>query len=91
MIDIFLFIAALITIMVTLVVIYVVCGHSKLTMLVANIALHHLKGIEVTDPRFQGVYCTCKIQWYTLAMLLLILLGIIFIVTCKVKISNLFR
>ena len=91
MIDIFLFVAALICILVTLVVIYVVCHHSKLKMLVANIALQHLKGIEATDPRFQDVYCTCMMQWYMLAMLLLILLVIIFIVTSRVRKSNLFR
>ena len=75
----------------TLVVIYVVCSYSKLKILVTNIALQHLKGIEATDPRFQDVYCACKMQWYTLAMLLLILLGIVFIVTSKVRKSNLFR
>ena len=51
--DIFLFEAALISILVTLVVIYMVCSHSKLRTLVANIALQHLKGIEATDPRYQ--------------------------------------
>ena len=75
----------------TLVVIYVLCSHSKVKTLVANIALKHLKGIEATDPRFQDVYCTCKMQWYTLAMLLLILLGIVFIDTSKVRKWNLFR
>ena len=36
------------------------------------------------------IYCTCKIQWYTIAMLLLIVLGIDFIVTTKVRKLNLF-
>ena len=39
MVDVFLFIAALITIIVTMVVIYVVCGHSKLKTLLTNIVL----------------------------------------------------
>ena len=92
MIDIFLFVAALITVIVTLVVIYVICSHTKLKTLVANTALQHIRGVEATDPnRFQDIYCTCKIQWYTLAMLLLILLGMIFIVTSKVRKFNLFR
>ena len=92
MIDMFLFVAALITIIVTLVVIYVICHYSNLKTLVANISLQPLKGVDATDPnRFQDVYCTCKMQWYTLAMLLFILLGIVFIVTSKVRKSNLFR
>ena len=81
MINVFLFVATLLTIIVKLVVIYVVCSHSKLKTLVANIALQHLKGVEATDPRFQNVYCTSKMQQYIIVLLLLILLGIVFIVT----------
>ena len=36
-------------------------------------------------------YCTCEIQWYTIAMLQLILFNIIFIVTTKVRKLKLFR
>ena len=78
---IFLFVTALIMIIVTLVSIYVVCGHSKLKTLVTNIALQHLKGVEAADPRFQDVYSTCKTQWYMIALLLLILFGIVLIIT----------
>ena len=91
MVDVFLFVASLITIIVTLVVIYVVYGHSKLKALVTNIALQHLKEVEATDPRSQDVYCTCKMQWYIIALLLLFLLGIVFIVTNKIRKSNFFR
>ena len=62
MVDLFLFVNALITIIVTMIVIYVVCSHSKLKTLVTNIALQHLKKVEATDPKFQDMYCTCKTQ-----------------------------
>ena len=89
MIDIFLFVTELITIIVTLVVIYVICSHAKLKTLVTDIAVQCIRGAEATNPnRFQDVYCTCKMQGYMLAMLLLILLGIIFIVTSKVRKCN---
>ena len=52
MIDAFPFVAALVTVTVMLVVIYVVCSHSKLKSLVANIALQHFKGVEATGLRF---------------------------------------
>ena len=39
--------------------------------------------------RYKDIYCTCKIQWYSIAMLLLILLGIIFIVTTNGRKLNL--
>ena len=43
------------------------------------------------QDRFNDIYCTCKIQWYMIAMLLVILLVIIFIVTTKVRKLRLFR
>ena len=62
-VDTFLFTAALITMIITIVVIYMVCGQSKLKALVANIALQCAKGIEAADmtDRFcmsnKLVYC----------------------------------
>ena len=91
MVDVFLFVTTLVMIIITLVVIYMACNHSKLKALVTNFALWHLKGIEATDLRFQDVYCTCKIQWYIITLLLLTLLGIVFIITNKFRKSNLFR
>ena len=88
--DILLFSAALVMIIITLVVICVVCRQSKLKTLVANIALQHIKEIEAADPRYQDIYCTCKMQWCIIGMLLIILLGMIYLVTNKIKKSNLF-
>ena len=90
MVDVFLFVTALITIIVMMVVIYVVCSHSRLKTLVTNIALQQLTGVEATDLRFQDIYCTCNTHWYIIALLLLILIGIVFIITKKGK-SNLLR
>ena len=74
-----------------LVIIHMVCGQSKLKTLVANIALKCVKGIVAADPRYQDIYCACKMQWYIIGMLLIILLGMIYLVTNKVKKSNLLR
>ena len=78
-----LFIAALITIVVTLVVIYMVCRQSKLKALVANIALQHTKAVEATDSPTR--YCICELNWYIMGLLLIMLLGITYLVTCKVR------
>ena len=88
--DVLLFVAALLTIIVTLVVIYVVCGQSKLKTLVANIALQYIKGTEAADPGFQDINCMHKMQWYIIGMLLIILLGMIYLVTNRIKKSSLF-
>ena len=75
---------------VTLMVIYVVCGQSKLKALVANIALQCIQGTESAGPQFQEVNCSCQTQWYIRGMLLLILLGMVILVTSKIKKSSLF-
>ena len=90
LLDLLLFSAALVSIIIMLVVIYMVCGQSKLKTLVANIALQHIKGIEAADPRNQDIYCACKMQWYIIGFLLIILLGMIYLVANKIKKSNLF-
>ena len=88
--DVLIFVAALLTIIVTLVVIYVMCGQSKLKALVANIALQCIQGTESADPGFQEVNCTCQTQWHIMGMLLLILLSMVILVTSKIKKSSLF-
>ena len=87
--DILLFSAALVTITITLVVIYMICGQSKLKALVANIALQCAKGIEAADVN--DMLCTCKTQWYTIGILLIIMLGMLYLVTIKIKKSSLFK
>ena len=51
------------------------------------------KGMDAASEldRYMDIYCTCKIQWYTVAMSLLILLDIVFIVTTKVRKLMLFE
>ena len=89
MVDMLLFIAALITIVVTLVVMYMVCGQSKLKALVANIALQHTKAVEAADSPTR--YCICEPNWYIMGLLLIMLLGITYLVMCKVRKSCLFK
>ena len=55
--DMLVFSAALLTVIVTLVVIYIISGQSKLKMLVANIALQCIRGIEAFNPKHQDVHC----------------------------------
>ena len=82
-IDIFPFITALISLIVAAILVYLGCKHAKLRSLVTSLALQQITGAEATSEqdRYMDIYCTCKIQWYTVALLLLILLGTGFIVT----------
>ena len=60
------FTAALITLIITLVIIYVMYGQSKLKALVTNIEMQQIKAVEATDV--SDMLCTCKTQWYIMGM-----------------------
>ena len=89
LVDMLLFTAALITMIITIVMIYMVCGQSKLKALVAKIALQCTKAVEAADSTTR--YCICEPNWYIVGLLLIILLGITYLVMNKVRKSCLFK
>ena len=60
--DVLIFTAALTTLIITLIIIYVLYGQSKLKALVTNIAMQRINAVEAAD--MNGMLCTCKTQWY---------------------------
>ena len=88
-VDMLLFIAALISLVVTLVVMYMVCRQSRLKALVANIALQCTKAVEAADLPTR--YCICEPNRFIMGLLLIMLLGITYLVLCKVRKSCLFK
>ena len=83
---------ALISSIIATVAVSVVSKHAKLKALVISINLQCIKGAEAIDKdRFEVIYCTCQMQWYTIAMMLLTLLGIVYMVTSKLRKSPLPR
>ena len=87
--DILLFTAALITLIITLVIIYVMYGLSKLKALVTNIVMQWIKTVEATDV--SDMLCTWKTQWYIMGMLIIITLGMLYLVTNKIRKSSFFK
>ena len=63
-IDIFLFITASISLIVTMIVTYLGYKHTKLKSLVKRLALQQIKGMNAAaeQDRYMDIYCTCKIQ-----------------------------
>ena len=87
--DILLFTAALVFMIITLVIIYVMYGQSKLKALVTNIVMQCIKGVEATN--MSNMLCTCKTQWYIMGMLIIITLGMLYLVTNKMRKSSFFK
>ena len=68
---------------------YVMYGQSKLKALVTNIVMQWIKAVEATD--MSGMLCTCKTQWYIMGMLIIITLGMVYLVTNKIRKSSFFK
>ena len=81
--DVLIFTAALITLIIMLIIIYVLYRQSKLKALVTNIAMQRIKAVEAADTN--GMLCTCKTQWYIMGMLIIITLGMLYLVTNKIR------
>ena len=81
--DILVFTAALVMLIIMLIIIYVLYGQSKLKALVTNIAMQRIKAVEAAD--MSGMLCTCKTQWYIMGMLIIITLGMLYLVTNKIR------
>ena len=86
MAEVLMFTATLITLIIALIVIYVLYGQSKLKALVTNIAMQRIKAVEAAD--MNNMLYTCKTQWYIMGMLIIITLGMLYLVTNKIRKSS---
>ena len=59
---------------------------SKLKALVTSIAMQRIKAVEAADV--SDMLCTCKTQWYIRGMLIIITLGMLYLVTNKLRKSS---
>ena len=87
--DVLAFTATIITLIITLIIIYIVYRQSKLKPLVTNIAMQRIKAVEAADV--SDMLWTCKTQWYIMGMLIIITLGMLYLVTNKLRKSSFFK
>ena len=87
--NVLIFTATLITLIITLIIIYMIYRQSKLKALVMNIAMQKIKAVEAEDV--SHMLCTCKMQWYIMGMLTIITLGMLYLVTNKLRKSSFFK
>ena len=77
------FTAELIILIITLIKIYILYGKSILKALVVNIAMQRIKAVEGADVG--DMLCTCNTQWYIMGMLIIITLGMLYLVTNRLR------
>ena len=78
MVDVFLFITAITSLLVTALVIYLLCKHKKLRTLVTSLALQQIKEVgEVATQEDITTACTCKFQFYIILALSISIFGLV--------------
>ena len=91
-IDIFLFIAAILPVIAMAAIVHIMCKHAKLKASVTGIAFQPIKGTDVIFGSINNSkYYTCKAQWYMIGALTLIITGLVFFIlaaTWKCRISR---
>ena len=88
MVDVIGFMAAFLTITVTLIIIYILTGQSKLKTLVANIALQCVKAVEAAALNLQNK--NCEVGLVTFLMILNLIL-VTLMALAKFKKSKIFK
>ena len=61
----------------------------KLKALVTNIVMQRIRTVEAADV--SDMLCTCMMQWYIMGMLTIITLGMLYLVTNKLRKSSFFK
>ena len=94
--DVFLFVTSIISLVVTSIVLFIICKHTKLKSLVTSLALQQLGEVDAVTKQehvstIHDIECTCKIQWYTICMLSLSILGIVVFIILNTRKLKMFR
>ena len=84
--DIFLFIAAILSMIAMAATVYIICKHAKLKNFVTGITFQPIKGTDVISGSINNSEnCTCK------AALTLIIIGLIFFILATTRKCRIFR
>ena len=75
-VDVFLFITAVISLLVTNLALYLLCKHKKLKTLVASLALQQVKEVGAVTTQ-EEVTTECNIQNYIILVLTVTILGLV--------------
>ena len=67
--NVFLFVSVVISVLVTLLAIHLLCKHMKLRTLVTSLALQQIKEVGAVTIQKDVIMNTCKIQYYTILAL----------------------
>ena len=86
----FLFIAAILSMIATAAIVCIICKHAKLKALLTGIAFQPIKQ---TDGLFgnENEHCKCTAQWYTITALATMIIGLIIFILITTRKCRIFR
>ena len=85
--DVFMFLMAMILVKTTMIILYVLCKHNKLKTLVASLALQWVKEVSTltTKQEDNNNMCDCISQFYTILALGITIIGLVIFAILQVR------
>ena len=90
-IDVFVFTIAIILVISTIIIIYAICKHNKLRMLVMSLALQQAKEVRAEETNEGNYSCECTTQFYIILALSIIIIGLVVFAILQVRMIKLSR
>ena len=90
--DVFLFIAAILSTIATAAIVHIICKHAQLKALLTGIAFQPVGQTEAMfGSKNEKEYCKCTVQWYMIAALASMILGLIIFILITTRKYRIFR
>ena len=72
--------------MTTMIILYVLCKHNKLTTLVASLALQQVKEVSTSATKQEdNNMCNCTTQFYIILALIITIIGLVIFAILQVR------
>ena len=84
-IDVFVLITAIISVISTTIIIYTMCKHNKLRALVTSLAFQQAKEVKAEEINEGNCNCECTAQFYIILALTVIIIGLVVFVILQVR------
>ena len=76
-VDMFVFIIVIISVITTIIIIYAICKHNKLRALVISLALQQVKEVKAEEIRNENYKHECTSQFYIILALSIVIIGLV--------------
>ena len=90
--DVFLFIAAILSMIATAAIVHIMCKHAKLKALLTGFAFQPIRETDAISGRNnENEHCNCDAQWYIIAALASMIIGLILFILATTRKYRIFR